>query len=115
MSVDHRDLVATEPWTSREEFLSIAQDWATRIGVEPRQIAFREMTKKWASCSTQGIVTFNTQLLHERRDFGEAVIVHELLHLIAPNHGRLFQSLLGAYLPTWREVVGDRAVCGALR
>jgi predicted metal-dependent hydrolase len=73
------------------------------------------MSRKWASCSPTGTVTFSSELLHEPRDFGEAVIVHELIHLIAPNHGRLFRSLYSSFLPNWREVVGDRAVCGAFR
>ncbi len=32
---------------------------------------------------------------------GEFVIVHELIHLIAPNHGKVFKSFLLAYLPDW--------------
>jgi hypothetical protein len=31
------------------------------------------------------------------------VIVHELLHLIAPNHGKVFKSFLLAYLPDWEK------------
>jgi len=30
---------------------------------------------------------------------GDFVILHELLHLKIPNHGKLFRSLLRAYLP----------------
>jgi predicted metal-dependent hydrolase len=61
------------------------------------------MRKKWASSSNNGFVTFNTQLLGERRDFGEYVIVHELLHLKVPNHGKLFKSLLTAHIPDWKQ------------
>jgi hypothetical protein len=35
--------------------------------------------------------------------FREVVIVHELLHLLVPNHGKLFKSLLNAYLPGWEK------------
>ena len=34
--------------------------------------------------------------------FRAEVIVHELLHLKIPRHGRLFQALLRAYLARWR-------------
>jgi len=34
---------------------------------------------------------------------GEFVIVHELVHLLAPNHGRVFKSFMHAYLPDWEE------------
>lgn len=37
--------------------------------------------------------------------FQDHVIVHELLHLRVPNHGKLFESLLTAYLPVWRTAV----------
>lgn len=57
------------------------------------------MTRKWASCSIKGRITFNSELLRQPRRFQEFVIVHELLHLKIHNHGKLFKSLLKAYLP----------------
>lgn len=102
-------------WADRDAFEAAVTAWAARIGVEPKTISFRHMSTKWASCSPSQRLTFSVELLDEPRSFGEAVIVHELLHLLVPNHGRLFQSLLGAYCPDWRSVMNDRAVCGALR
>lgn len=63
------------------------------------------MSNKWASCSNSGNVSFAEQLLDERREFGEYVIVHELLHMKIPNHSKLFKSLLRIYLPDWRARV----------
>ena len=34
-------------------------------------------------------------------DFCDYVIVHELLHMKVPNHGKLFKSLMFAFLPDW--------------
>lgn len=81
-----------------EVFKSEVYVWARRIGVEPREIHVRPMKRKWASCSSKGRLTFNVELLKEDADFRREVIVHELLHLKVPNHGRLFRSLLRAYL-----------------
>lgn len=92
--------VITGSWQSTKEFKDCARAWAEKIGVEPTRIHIRRMTKKWASCSAGGVVTFSTDLLDEDRGFGEAVIVHELIHLKVPNHGPVFRSLLKAYLPT---------------
>jgi predicted metal-dependent hydrolase len=66
------------------------------------------MRRKWASCSTAGTVTFSTDLLLEGEDFQEVVIVHELLHLLVPNHGRVFRSLMKAYVPTWERIASGR-------
>jgi len=76
--------------------------------VKPTQIRLQRMTKKWASCSAKGRVSFSTDLLHEPKKFQEFVIVHELLHLQVPNHGKLFKSMMNAYLPGWKAIVAER-------
>lgn len=73
--------------------------WAAKIGVRPRRVELRHMTSKWASCSAAGRICFSRDLLAATSDFRAWVIVHELLHLRVPNHGRLFRRLLAAYVP----------------
>src|SRR5215469_3500218 len=77
--------------------------WAAKIKARPRQIRIQRMARKWASCSSNGRVTFNSDLFRQPYRFQEFVIVHELLHLKIPNHGKLFRSLLKAYLPQWYD------------
>ncbi len=90
------------PWVrpslSAEALKAEVQAWADRIGVTPREIHVRPMTSKWASCSSKGRLTFDTGLLSKDATFRAEVIVHELLHMKVPNHGRLFRSLARAYL-----------------
>ena len=90
---------------SKDQFKIQVIKWAEKISVNPRQIRVQKMTKKWASCSTNGWVCFSTDLLKEPRSFQDYVIVHELLHLQVPNHGKLFKSLLNAYLPEWDKIL----------
>lgn len=85
-----------------------AQRWASKIGIRPKRIQIQRMTKKWGSCSPSGRVCLNRDLLAEDIAFQEVVIVHELLHLQVPNHGKLFKSLMNAYLPKWEEVAQGR-------
>jgi predicted metal-dependent hydrolase len=61
------------------------------------------MRTKWASISTVGRLTLNAELLDLPKDLGEFVIVHELVHLLAPNHGKVFKSFMYAYLPDWEK------------
>ena len=81
----------------------LARHWATKIGVKQPQIHIREMRTKWASISTAGRLTLNSDLLSVDFDLAEFVVVHELVHLLAPNHGKVFKSFLSAYLPDWKE------------
>lgn len=90
------------------------ENWASRIGVQPRRVQVQRMATKWASCSPAGRICLNRDLLKEEAAFQEVVIVHELLHLRVPNHGKLFKSLMTAHLPGWEKVAGGRVrrACG---
>jgi predicted metal-dependent hydrolase len=93
-----------EDWAPLEEIVPVevfkaeVRAWAKRIGVEPREIRIRAMRRKWASCSSSGRLTFDSDLLSMPAEFRAEAIVHELLHLKVPNHGRLFRALLRAHL-----------------
>ena len=81
-----------------EIFKSEVRSWAVQIGVEPKTITIRPMKHKWSSCSSKGNLTFDTDLLRQPADFRRKAIVHELLHLKYPNHGKLFHVLERALL-----------------
>ncbi len=53
--------------------------------------------------STTGRLTLNTDVLTLPQELAEFVIVHELVHLLVPNHGKVFKSFMYAYLPDWEE------------
>lgn len=86
--------------------------WAVKVRVKPKQVRLQTMTRKWASCSTEGRVSFSLDLLQEPSSFQDYVIVHELIHLKVPNHGKLFTCLLATHLPNCtyrRSPVEDRS------
>lgn len=95
MSVAHE---VADTWRDNSEFKDAVHDWARRVRVRPTRVRIQSMRRKWASCSREGVVSFSRDLLSESRSFGEAVIVHELVHLKVRNHGRLFQSLMRSFL-----------------
>jgi predicted metal-dependent hydrolase len=93
-------------------FKAEVETWAKRIGVHPREIRLRPMMRKWASCSTKGRVTFNTDLLRQPARFRAEAIVHELLHLKVPNHGKLFRALLRTHLSNLGKQSNDSRARG---
>jgi len=84
--------------------------WARRIGVVPREVHVRPMKRKWASCSSRGRLTFDRDLLRQPAAFRAEVMAHELLHLKVPNHGKVFKSLLKAFLHQNRGSRADSTV-----
>jgi predicted metal-dependent hydrolase len=77
--------------------------WAVKLRVNPTVIRVQEMRWKWGSCSSQGTVTLAIDLAEKDERFQDFVIVHELLHLRVPTHGRLFKTLMNAYVPGWGQ------------
>lgn len=87
---------------AKARFKARVAAWADRLNVKPQQVAVQRMTRKWASCSSRGRVCFAVDLLGQPRAFQDFVVVHELLHLRIPNHGKLFQAVLALHVPGWR-------------
>ena len=85
-------------WRDKEELKSRVMEWAAKLDVRVRGLYVRPMRNKWASCSTAGTLSLNDELLSMERDLGDYVMVHELLHLSVPNHGKLWRSLMRAHL-----------------
>ena len=96
------------PDKRREVMRERVASWAQRLNVQPRQVRVQHMTRKWGSCSTAGIVTLAADLADQDLGFQDFVIVHELLHLRVPNHGKLFKALLTAHVPAWQTHASHR-------
>jgi predicted metal-dependent hydrolase len=86
------------------EFKARVLEWADRLGVSVRSLYVRPMRNKWASCSTAGTLSFNDELLGLGHDLCDYVIVHELLHLRVPNHGKLWKSLMRAHIGDYEKL-----------
>ena len=66
-------------------------------------IKLRKMEKRWGSCSNDGLILLNPELISAPLDCIDYVIVHELCHLKEYNHNRRFYQLLSMALPNWEE------------
>lgn len=79
-------------------FKNRVHQWSQKLDVKVKSIVLRSMSNKWASCSSSGRLTFDTFLLNLPLHLQDYAIVHELLHLQVPNHGKLWKCLMSAYL-----------------
>ena len=73
------------------------------LGAARPALRVRTMTSRWGSCHTgKGIITLNTRLVCAPEDCAAYVTVHELCHLLAPDHSARFYGLMESILPHWR-------------
>jgi predicted metal-dependent hydrolase len=84
--------------SAKVRFKQRVHEWAMRLDVKVVWLGVRPMRNKWASCSTEGHLNFNAELLDMDEKVWDYVIVHELLHFFVPNHGKLWKSLMRAHL-----------------
>ena len=79
--------------------------WEPKLGVVVTGYFLQRMKTKWGSCNHRaGNIRLNTELVKKPKDVLEYVVVHEMLHLIAPTHSDKFLALLSKHYPAWREV-----------
>lgn len=77
-----------------------AHDLADRYDLPaPREISWSsKQQKRWASCTpANGTVRVSSRLRHVPAYVLDAVIVHELAHLVEPGHGARFQALIDRF------------------
>jgi len=110
---------AVEGWFAERALVrlpEIAAPWLALFDelhdVQPKQLIVRPLSVRWGSCTPSGRITLNRELIHHRRTSIEYVIVHELCHLVEPNHTKAFWALLERMLPDWearKHVLEQRA------
>lgn len=75
------------------KFHTIASPWVEHFreqyNVSPKRWTIRNMNTRWGSCSkSTGRITLNLKLFYKPDACIEYIIVHELCHLIHPDHGK---------------------------
>ncbi len=83
---------------------SLIEKWQPMMKVKVNKFFVQQMKTKWGSCNvTQGNIRLNTELAKKPRVCLEYIVVHEMNHLLVPNHGQKFIDLMDYFLPQWRE------------
>ncbi len=68
-------------------------------------LKIRKMTTRWGVCNTKThTITLNLELSKYQMIYLDYVIIHELSHLIHPNHSKDFWLLVGKYCPNYKEI-----------
>ena len=81
------------------------ETWATRLGEANVTWQIRAVKSMWGCCHWRTRrITYNADLAHKPRELVEYVVVHELTHFIAHNHGPQFYALMDARLPGWKTL-----------
>ena len=76
--------------------------WAKTLSLEYSEMKVRKMKRRWGSCSSKRVITFNIYLMKHSLEVIDYVIVHELSHLLQMNHSKKFYAIIAKYLPNYK-------------
>lgn len=96
-----------------EEFADRVEQWSPQIGATPAKIQVRNQKTRWGSASSKGTLSFNWRLMFAEPEIVDYLVVHELCHLIQPDHSPAYWRLVESHMPDaqhWRrrlKEIGD--------
>lgn len=90
------------------EIERLVASWAPRLGVEVSAWGVKRMKTRWGTCNHRARrIWLNLELVKRPRECLEYVVVHELAHIIVPDHSRTFWSVLDRHMPAWRDAKAE--------
>lgn len=88
----------------KEMIPQIFAHWEPIMGVSAGEVHIKIMKTRWGTCNTiQKRIWLNLFLAQKPLECVEYVIVHELCHLIEPNHSKQFYHYMDYFLPDWKS------------
>ena len=88
----------------RDALVPLIRKWEERLSVRVKGYHLRRMKTRWGTCNYRTKhIRLNTELVTKPADLFEYVLVHEMVHLIVPNHGSRFVTLMNEHYPSWRD------------
>lgn len=81
----------------------IIDSHVNRVGATPDSIQIRELGNRWGSCNPKGDLYFHWRVALLPRAMIEYVVIHEMIHLVQPNHNRDFWDRVERIIPDWSD------------
>ena len=115
-----RVLLMVPAYATREQRRQVINDWYRHqlervvaseknrlealVGKKAAEWRFRDMHTRWGTCNSKAKrIWINLQMVEKPLECLEYVILHELVHLKVPNHGKDFVAMMDKYMPEWKD------------
>lgn len=88
---------------AKEKINERIQKYSNSIGRYPKKIIIKNQEKRWGSCSHSGTLRLNWKIVMMPMSVFDYIIVHELCHLIYPNHSKNFWHTVESFIPNYKK------------
>lgn len=84
------------------------EKWEGITNLKASSYQIKKMKTRWGTCNTRTKkIWLNFELVRKSDICIEYVILHELAHLRAPNHGKDFVAIMDYFMPSWQTIRDD--------
>ena len=84
------------------QFQDKTRYWADIIGVRPVRVTIKDQKTRWGSCSSLGNINYNWRIIMAPSQVADYLVIHELCHLLEPNHSDRFWSHVSRFSPNYK-------------
>jgi predicted metal-dependent hydrolase len=77
--------------------------FAQQTGKWPASVEIKDQLRRWGSCSRNGMVRLNWKIIMAPLSIIDYVIVHELCHLMYPEHSSQFWQKVQSIIPSYKK------------
>ena len=88
---------------ARHEVEERLDDAVARAGTSYSRLTIRQQRTRWASCSSNGSMSFNWRLLLAPAEILDYVVEHEVAHLEVLDHSPRFWRLVRSRMPDYKQ------------
>lgn len=86
---------------AEKTILPLVKNYSSKTGAEYNSVRIVDLKYRWGSCTPKNNLNFNWRLIKAPIRVIEYVIVHELAHLLEPNHTERFWQIVKTQIPDY--------------
>lgn len=87
----------------KSEIPKLIEKWEPIMGVKVNDFGVRKMKTRWGTCNiTAKRIWLSLELAKKTSGCLEAVVVHEMVHLLERLHNKRFYAFMDQFYPEWR-------------
>ncbi len=69
------------------------------------KLIIKNLKSSWGICNyNKKTITLNKNLIRNKLEYIDYIIIHELCHLVYPNHSKSFWKLVNKYVPDYKKI-----------
>jgi predicted metal-dependent hydrolase len=88
---------------ARRRLTARAEYYAQALGVKFNRVLVSDMRVRWGSCTPKNNLNFNWRIIKAPPFVLDYLVVHELAHLLEPNHSSRFWNIVAVQVPRYEE------------